>query len=105
MSLSRFLFAGALALAACSSSKAPRPPESGSGAALAPAAGSAAAPATGSAAAPALTCKPGEIDHQGECYKDCNSDADCPDNSSCDQLHYIEDDGSKGPVTGMGCSK
>ena len=95
MSLTRTLFAGALALAACASSKAPRPPESGSSAAAAPAAGSAAA----------LICKPGEIDHQGECYKECNSDAECPDKSSCDQLHYIEEDGSKGPVTGMGCSK
>lgn len=95
MSLPRFLIAGALALAACSSTKAPRPPEAGSGSTAAPAAGSAAA----------LTCKPGEIDHQGECYKECNSDDDCPEKSSCDQLHYIEDDGSKGPVTGMGCSK
>ena len=103
MSLPRFLIAGALALAACSSTKAPRPPEAGSGSAAVPAAGSAVAPAAGSAAA--LTCKPGEIDHQGECYKECNSDDDCPAKSSCDQLHYIEDDGSKGPVTGMGCSK
>lgn len=103
MSLPRFLIAGALALAACSSTKAPRPPEAGSGSAAVPAAGSAVAPAAGSAAA--LTCKPGEIDHQGECYKECNSDDDCPEKSSCDQLHYIEDDGSKGPVTGMGCSK
>ncbi len=38
------------------------------------------------------------------CYTECNSDDDCPEKSSCDQLHYIEDDGSTGPVTGMGCS-
>jgi hypothetical protein len=95
MCLPRFLIAGALALAACSSAKAPRPPGSGS----------ATVPATATGSAATLTCKPGEIDHQGECYKECNSDDDCPEKSSCDQLHYIEDDGAKGPVTGMGCSK
>lgn len=68
----------------------------------------AAAPAAAEPAAAAATepsCAEGEIAHDGGCVKECTSDEDCGEGGMCEQLHFIEDDGSMGPVIGNGCAK
>jgi hypothetical protein len=51
----------------------------------------------------APTCPKGSFAAEGGCVKECASDADCASPQVCEDIHYIEADGSIGPLLGRGC--
>ncbi|HTJ85400.1 MAG TPA: hypothetical protein VL400_26965 [Polyangiaceae bacterium] len=50
------------------------------------------------------TCEAGHFLYEGECRKECATDADCPQGDVCEDAHVIMEDGSMGPLAGRGCS-
>jgi len=76
------------ALAACSNTT-PAPVDSG------------AAPAR-KAAPPA--CAAGTFaNNEGQCIKECATDADCKEAEHCEDVRFVEENGSLGPLMGKGC--
>ncbi|MDI1446383.1 hypothetical protein [Polyangium sp. 6x1] len=55
-------------------------------------------------AAPAPSCTAGTFaNNEGQCIRECASDDACKQGEHCEDVHFIEKDGSMGPLMGKGC--